>query len=90
MTFFEKDDIGLDREYLVITEYEFDDSNYVIYTDLVFDKSKNIRLFVGKVINNKIMRLAKDKEKIIIENFKNEEKKILRDLKESFLWNTMI
>ena len=85
MTFFEKDDIGLDREYLVITEYEFDDSNYVIYTDLVFDKSKNIRLFVGKVINNKIMRLAKDKEKIIIENFKNEEKKILRDLKESFL-----
>ena len=85
MTFFEKDDIGLDREYLVITEYEFDDSNYVIYTDLVFDKSKNIRLFVGKVINNKIMRLAKDKEKIKIENFKNEEKKILRDLKESFL-----
>ena len=84
MTFFEKDDIGLDREYLVITEYEFDDSNYVIYTDLVLDSTKNIRLFVGKIINNKVMRLARDKEKIIIENFKNEEKKVLRDLKERF------
>ena len=84
MTFYEKDDLGIEREYLVITEYEFDDSNYVIYTDLVLDSTKNIRLFVGKIINNKVMRLARDKEKIIIENFKNEEKKVLRDLKERF------
>ena len=84
MTFYEKDDLGIEREYLVITEYEFDDSNYVIYTDLVLDSTKNIRLFVGKIINNKVVRLASDKEKIIIENFKNDEKKVLRDLKERF------
>ena len=84
MTFYEKDDLGIEREYLVITEYEFDDTDYVIYTDLVLDSTKNIRLFVGKIINNKVMRLAKDKEKIIIENFKNEEKKVLRDLKERY------
>ena len=84
MTFYEKDDLGIEREYSVITEYEFDDSNYVIYTDLVLDSTKNIRLFVGKIINNKVVRLASDKEKIIIENFKNDEKKVLRDLKERF------
>ena len=85
MNFYKKDELGIEREYSVITEYEKNNSNYVIYTDFVSDKENEFRLFVGSIINNKVERVNNELERIIITEFKNKEKEILSQLKERFL-----
>ena len=85
MNFYEKDELGIEREYLVITEYEFHNNDYVIYTDLVFDYTKNLRLFAGRIINNTVVRVNEAEEKLIICAFKEDESIKLKELEEKFL-----
>ena len=74
MEFTQKDELGLTRTYYLITQLELDNEKYVIYTDLIKDKTRDFRLLVGTTNDGKVIRVDEMKEKIVLEYFKAIEK----------------
>lgn len=74
MEFTQKDELGLTRTYYLITQLELDNETYVIYTDLIKDKTRDFRLLVGTTNDGKVIRVDEIKEKIVLEYFKAIEK----------------
>lgn len=83
MEFTQKDELGLKRTYYVITELEYDQETYVIYSDLLKGDNQEFRLLVGKIINGKVIREEKEIEDKIIEYFKAIEKDYINYMKET-------
>ena len=69
MKFTQKDELGLERTYYVVTKLEIDNEEFIIYTDLVKDEKREVRLLVGQIQDGKVIRIEKHKEALIIEYF---------------------
>ena len=77
--------MGLIEQYSIIAYTMYDNEKYIIYTDFINDKNGNIRLFASKVDYNKLTRPNKNIEKEILDDFKKEEKEILKKGLELFV-----
>lgn len=77
--------MGLIEQYSIIAYTMYDNEKYIIYTDFINDKNGNIRLFASKVDYNKLIRPNKNIEKEILDDFKKEEKEILKKGLELFV-----
>lgn len=82
MEFTQKDELGLTRTYYLITQMELDNETYVIYTDLIKDKTRDFRLLVGQINDGKVIRVDEIKEKIVLEYFKTLEKDYKKQIEE--------
>ena len=84
MEFVQKDNLGLERTYYVITNIEVENEEYVIYSDLINDKehNKEFRILVGQIEVGKVIRCDKVKEKHLIECFKYIEDEYKNSIKE--------
>ena len=82
MEFTQTDELGLKRTYYVITELEYDDEKYILYSDLLKDNNQEFRLLVGKIINGKVIREEKETETKAKEYFKAIEKDYINYMKE--------
>lgn len=82
MEFTQTDELGLKRTYYVITELEYDDEKYILYSDLLKDNNQEFRLLVGKIINGKVIREEKETETKVKEYFKAIEKDYINYMKE--------
>lgn len=84
MEFIQKDELGLERTYYVVAQLEYNNEEYVIYTDLIKDTNRDFRLFVGQTDNGKVMRIEKNKENEIINYFIKIEANYKEIIKEVF------
>ena len=83
MKFILEDDLGIKRECYLITEYEYNDESFVIYTDMANgEPGEDFRYLAGVVVNNKVQRLDKEKEDLVLKSFKEKKDKILQQLRE--------
>ena len=64
MKFTQKDELGLERTYYVVTQLELGGEEYIIYSDLLKDEQRDYRLLVGKNINGKVIRIDKALRKL--------------------------
>ncbi len=86
MKFYQVDELGIEREYFVVTEYLFENKKYTIYTDMVSgENGEDFRFLVGNVVNNKIERVDISLEKSILNSFRIERDRIMKQLKEDLL-----
>lgn len=69
MEFTQKDELGLERTYYLITQLELGNEKYVVYSDLLKDELREYRLLVGKIINGKVIRIDEAEESKVIEYF---------------------
>ena len=91
MKFYQVDELGIEREYFVVTEYLFENKKYTIYTDMVSgENGEDFRFLVGNVVNNKIERVDISLEKSILNSFRIERDRIMKQLKEDLLWTLKI
>lgn len=82
MKFTKKDELGLERTYYVVSEYEADDGTvYIIYTDLVSDSEKPFRKYVGLVIEGEVFDINPEKAKKIIEAFEKTKDEVINNLR---------
>lgn len=77
-----KNEIGINYECSVVGYVNYNNEIHVIYTDFVNDTHGNLRLFVGKFKNKKLIGIDKNIEKKIIEEFKKMEINTLKKLSE--------
>lgn len=77
-----KNEIGINYECSVVANAIYNNETYVIYTDFVNDTYGNLRLFVAKLKNKKLISVDKNIEKKIIEEFKKLEIGALKKLSE--------
>ncbi len=84
MKFSQKDELGLERIYYVITQIELDNEEFYVYTDLVNEDEDKYRIFIGQAVNGKIERINKDREKIIIKFFRTLEEYNEKELVEVY------
>lgn len=82
MEFTQTDELGLKRTYYVVTEIDYDQETYVIYSDLLKDNEDEFRLLVGKIENNKVNRVDKVLEDAIKAYFKFTERDYVDYIKE--------
>lgn len=82
MEFVQTDELGLKRTYYVVTELDYNDEHFIIYSDLLKDKEEEFRLLVGQIQNNKVVRVEKIKEDIVKEHFKAIRKDYINYIKE--------
>ena len=83
MIFTMVDDLGIKRECYLITEYEYNDEQFVVFTDMADgEPDEDFRYLVGKVINNKVQRVDKEKEQVVLKDFKEKKNRIVQQLKE--------
>lgn len=82
MEFTQTDELGLKRTYYVVTEIDYDQETYVIYSDLLKDSEDEFRLLVGKIENNKVNRVDKVLEDAIKAYFKFTERDYVDYIKE--------
>lgn len=82
MEFTQIDELGLKRTYYVITEIDYDQDTYVIYSDLLKDNEDEFRLLVGKIENNKVNRVDKVLEDAVKAYFKFTERDYVDYIKE--------
>lgn len=82
MEFTQTDELGLKRTYYVITEIDYDQDTYVIYSDLLKDNEDEFRLLVGKIENNKVNRVDKVLEDAVKAYFKFTERDYVDYIKE--------
>jgi hypothetical protein len=82
MEFTQKDELGLKRTYYVVTEIDYDQETYVIYSDLLKDNEDEFRLLVGKIENNKVNRVDKVLEDAVKAYFKFTERDYVDYIKE--------
>lgn len=82
MEFTQTDELGLKRTYYVVTEIDYDQDTYVIYSDLLKDKDDEFRLLVGKIENNKVNRVDKVLEDAVKAYFKFTERDYVDYIKE--------
>ncbi len=82
MEFVQKDELGLNRTYYVVTELVFQNEEYVIYSDLLKSDTDEFRLLVGKIHNNKVQRVDKEKEDLVVAYFKMLQKDYIDYIKE--------
>ena len=82
MEFTQTDELGLKRTYYVVTEIDYDQETYVIYSDLLKDSEDEFRLLVGKIENNKVNRVDKVLEEAIKAYFKFTERDYVDYVKE--------
>ena len=82
MEFTQKDELGLKRTYYVVTEIDYDQETYVIYSDLLKDTEDEFRLLVGKIENNKVNRVDKVLEDAVKAYFKFTERDYVDYIKE--------
>ena len=83
MEFTQKDELGLERTYYLITQLELGNENYVVYSDLLKDELREYRLLVGKIINGKVIRIDEAEESKVIEYFskiENDYKEYIQEL----------
>ena len=83
MEFTQKDELGLERTYYVVTKLELDGEEYYIYTDLLKSKNKEFRLLVGQTDNGKVIRVNEKLEERILQYFNTLEidyKKYIKEL----------
>lgn len=73
MKFSQKDELGLERKYYVITQIELNNEEYYVYTDFVNETKEKYRIFIGQAVNGKIERINKVKENMIIKFFRTLE-----------------
>ena len=83
MEFTQKDELGLERTYYVVTQLELDGEEYYIYTDLVKSKNKEFRLLVGQTDNGKVIRVEPALEQRVIDHFTILESNFKKYLKET-------
>lgn len=82
MEFTQKDELGLKRTYYVVTELEYKNQEYVIYSDLLKDEIDEFRLLVGQIKNGKVERVEKTLEDEIKLYFKYIKKDYINCIKE--------
>lgn len=82
MEFTQIDELGLKRTYYVVTEIDYDQKTYVIYSDLLKDDEDEFRLLVGKIENNKVNRVDKVLEDAVKAYFKFTERDYVDYIKE--------
>lgn len=82
MEFTQTDELGLKRTYYVVTEIDYENENYVIYSDLLKGEETEFRLLVGQINNGKVIRVEKSKEDTIKELFKANERDYINYIKE--------
>lgn len=82
MEFTQTDELGLKRTYYVVTEIDYDQETYVIYSDLLKDNEDEFRLLVGKIENNKVNRVDKVLEDAVKAYFKFTERDYVDYIKE--------
>lgn len=82
MEFTQIDELGLKRTYYVVTEIDYDQETYVIYSDLLKDDEDEFRLLVGKIENNKVNRVDKVLEDAVKAYFKFTERDYVDYIKE--------
>lgn len=82
MEFTQIDELGLKRTYYVVTEIDYDQETYVIYSDLLKDNEDEFRLLVGKIENNKVKRVDKVLEDAVKAYFKFTERDYIDYIKE--------
>ena len=82
MEFTQTDELGLKRTYYVVTEIDYDQETYVIYSDLLKDSEDEFRLLDGKIENNKVNRVDKVLEDAIKAYFKFTERDYVDYIKE--------
>ncbi len=83
MEFTQKDELGLERTYYVVTKLELDGEEYYIYTDLLKSKNKEFRLLVGQTDNGTVIRVNEKLEERILQYFNTLEidyKKYIKEL----------
>ncbi len=76
-TFVRKNDIGVNVEYTIVTRYNSEEREYIIYTDFVSDPEYIFRLYVDMVSGNNYIPLSKSGQKQILEKYKDEIKKLI-------------
>ena len=84
MEFTQTDELGLKRTYYVVTEIDYDQETYVIYSDLLKDNEDEFRLLVGTIENGKVVRVDKNTEDTVKSYFKTLKKDYENYIKELF------
>ena len=84
MKFTQIDELGLKRTYYVVTELEYDNKEYVIYSDLLKDNEDEFRLLIGTIENGKVVRVDQNTENIVKSYFKTLKKDYENYIKELF------
>lgn len=84
MEFTQIDELGLKRTYYVVTELEYDNKEYVIYSDLLKDNEDEFRLLIGTIENGKVVRVDQNTENIVKSYFKTLKKDYENYIKELF------
>ena len=82
MEFTQKDELGLKRTYFVVTKFEHNNQEYLIYSDLIKNDTDEFRLLVGMIENGIVNRVEKEIETAVIEKFKIVEKDYIKYIKE--------
>ena len=83
MTFIMTDDLGIKRECYLVTEYEYNGEQLIIYTDMADgEPGEDFRYLVGKVIDNKVQRVDADKEQVVLKDFREKKDRIVQQLRE--------
>ena len=82
MKIIKKNEIGIDYECFVVGNIIHNDEVYVIYTDFVNDINGDLRLFVVKLINDKLIDIDKSLEKKILDEYKKVEINFIKKISE--------
>ena len=69
-SFYKKNDLGVSIEYTIVSYYEEEPNNYVIYTDFVeSDNDMGIRLFVSQVTDDELIDISVEEQERIKQLF---------------------
>ncbi len=69
-SFYKKNDLGVSIEYTIVSYYEEEPNNYVIYTDFVeSDNDMGVRLFVSQVTDDELIDISAEEQERIKQLF---------------------
>ena len=69
-SFYKKNDLGVSIEYTIVSYYEEEPNNYVIYTDFVeSDNDMGVRLFVSQVTDDELIDISVEEQERIKQLF---------------------
>ena len=78
--FSKKNELGVMVDYYIVALTSYDSFPYVVYTDFVYEKDEELRLYAGKLEDGEVIGIKKELEKEIIDDFKREKINFIENL----------